>query len=228
MPIRYEVDPARRLVAATADAVVTEADFRDYLTSVLVHPDVRAGFCELVDLRGVTRIEIPDSVIADGIPSTLKEFEQPLKESRTAIVVSEENAAEVSRLYDLVRRVIPIRVRLFGDMGEARDWLGLTRRAQPSERRVAPRKAVQIGVLCRTGVQNRSAQIVNLSLSGALLLCPTVSPAIGAPIEIQWDPPGADVASKLRGTVVRHAEDGFAVRFQSVTEELLRLLGDPF
>jgi hypothetical protein len=228
MPIRFEVDPAQRLVMATADEVVTQADLRDYLTSVLVHPDVRPGFRELADLRGVTRIEIPASAISDGISSAIKEIEREVQETRTAILVSDHNAAEVSRLYDLLRTAVPSTVRLFSDMDEAREWLGLARENPPAERRVVPRSTVQIAVLCGMEVEDRSAQIVNLSLSGALLSCPTIRPAIGAPVHIRWEPPGAQGPSELRGTVVRHADGGFAVRFQTVTAELLRILGDPF
>ena len=105
MPIRFEVDPARRLVLATAVAVVTEADLRDYLTSVLAHPYVRPGFDELADLRGVTRIEIPDSVVTEAIPSAIKEHEPQLHKTRNAIVVSEENREQVSHLCELLRGI---------------------------------------------------------------------------------------------------------------------------
>jgi hypothetical protein len=228
MPIRYEVDPAHRVVVATADEVVTQADLLDYLASVLAHPDVRPGFCELADLRGVTRIEISDSAISDGVPSAIKEVEREVQETRTAVVVADHNAAEVLRVYELLRTAVPSTVRLFSDMDEAREWLGLAREGRPAERRVVPRSTVQIAVLCGMDIEDRSAQIVNLSLSGALLSCPTIRPAIGALVHIQWEPPGAQEMSELRGTVVRHADDGFAVRFQTVTAELLRLLGDPF
>jgi len=228
MPIRYEVDPARGLVVATADGVVTEADLRDYVTSVLSHPDVRPGFRELVDLRGATRIEIRPSAMLEGIPSSIKEFEQHLGATRTAVVVPEDRVEEVSRLYDLLRRVVPNAIRLFCAMDEAREWLGIGGAIRPSQRRVAPRSAVRIDVTCRTGVQDGPAEIVNLSLSGALLVCPAIRPAIGEPVEIQWEPPGMRGTSELRGTVVRHAGGGFAVRFQRATPELLWLLGDPF
>lgn len=228
MPIRFEVDPARRLVVTTAGAVVTQADLQNYITSVLAHPGVRPGFCELVDLRGVTRIEIPESVIADGLPNAIKEHKQQLTKSKTAIVTSEDNAEEVSRLYELLRRAVPTTVGLFGDLDEAREWLGLTRGSLRSERRVAPRSTVQIAVLCSTGMQFRSAEIIDLSLSGALLSCPTIRPAIGVPVQIWWESPGAQGMFELLGTVVRHVEGGFAVRFQTATAELLWLLGDPF
>jgi len=228
MPSRYEVDPARRLVLATADAVVTEADLRDYVTSVLAHPDIRPGFRELLDLRGVTRIEVRPSAMLEGVPNSIKEFTEQLGETRTAVVAPEDRAEEVARLCDLVRRVVPNTIRLFGDMDEARAWLGLAGETRPSQRRVAPRSAVRIGVTCRMGTLDRPAEIVNLSLSGALLVCPAMQPEVGVPVEIWWEPPGRSGTSELRGTVVRHAESGFAVRFQRATPDLLWLLGDPF
>jgi hypothetical protein len=48
------------------------------------------------------------------------------------------------------------------------------------------------------------------------------------PIHIRWEPPGVQRTSELSGTVVRHAEGGFAVRFHKATAELLSFLGDPF
>jgi len=92
-------------------------------------------------------------VIAEGIPSAIKEHESQLNETRTAIVVSEDNWEEVSRLYDLLRSALPTTVRLFGDMDDARAWLGLGGASRRSERRVAPRRAVEIAVRFQTATE---------------------------------------------------------------------------
>lgn len=228
MPVQYEVDPAHRLVLATAVGVVTEVDLRNYIESVLAHPDLRPGFRELADLRGLTRIEISVSAIVGGVPGAIRGLERQLKETKTALVASKFNLEMVSRLYEFLRTSVPTTVRLFTDMDEARQWLGLAEERREGERRVAPRREVPIPVFCQIGTQNHSAEIINLSLSGALLSCPTIRPAIGTPVEIQWRPPGSEEGSMLRGTVVRNYEGGFAVRFPTMTADLLRFLGDPF
>ena len=81
-----------------------------------------------------------------------------------------------------------------------------------------------MSVFVRSGVQERSAQVVDISLSGALVECPAVLPVPGAPIKIQFGPPEADPPIELEGMIVRRTDDGFAIHFDGITTKLLELL----
>ena len=51
-----------------------------------------------------------------------------------------------------------------------------------------------------------------------------IYPVLGAPIKIQFGPPEVDPPIDLKGTVVRHTEAGFAIRFAAITKELQELV----
>ncbi len=95
------------------------------------------------------------------------------------------------------------------------------------KRRAARRKRGPLTAICRSGDQEVVAQIVNISLSGALLKCASLRPVRGALVRIWWDPSDAHAPNELTGTVVRNMEMGFAIEFREVTKELLQLLDDP-
>ncbi len=96
-----------------------------------------------------------------------------------------------------------------------------------TKRRAARRKRGPLTAICRSGDQEALTQIVNISLSGALLKCASLRPVRGALVKIWWDPSDAHAPIELTGTVVRNMEMGFAIEFREVTKELLQLLDGP-
>ena len=92
------------------------------------------------------------------------------------------------------------------------------------ERRAAPRIQVQLSVLAQSGTEQTSAQLVNISVTGALLEAPWAHPPLGALVKLQFESTEVDEPIKLTGTVARHTASAFAVRFHQVTNELLRLV----
>ncbi len=94
------------------------------------------------------------------------------------------------------------------------------------ERRTAQRIQVQLSVLTRSGTVQRSTQLVNISVTGALLETTWAHPPLGALVKLLFESPEVDGPIKLTGTVARHTASGFAVRFQQVTKELLNLVAD--
>ncbi len=221
MPITYRVDRERKLVLATAQGVLTEADLRAYVRTVLSDSQVRPGFNELIDLRNMTSVEVSTLGVGSIVDVILK-FAHAVKESKTALVASDLNVQEVSRLNEFLRTTVPTTVQLFRDVAAARAWLGLSvaRPNNPGERRVAPRTEVRFAVLCRSGIRNGAGVLVNISASGALLECPSICPATDSILTIQFDTPERDAPIKLRGKVVRQTKAGFAVQFLRVTPEL--------
>lgn len=95
------------------------------------------------------------------------------------------------------------------------------------ELRGAPRKQVRFNVVYRSGIQEGSGQLVNISHVGALLVSNSIHPSLGRLVKISFNAPDMDATIELTGTVVRETKDGFAIRFISVTKEFLQLMGDP-
>ncbi len=89
------------------------------------------------------------------------------------------------------------------------------------ERRGAPRKEVHLSVLCRSGIRQGSARLVDISLTGAQLEMTTIRPAEGMLVKVRLDSPSIE----LKGKVVRHTAHGFAIQFLSVlTKEVADLM----
>ena len=95
-----------------------------------------------------------------------------------------------------------------------------------AERRAWPGKKVQLSVLCRLGLVDRAAVLVNISLSGAELESSTVSLPPDAIVRIKFVPPQSRSGTpvELKGRVVRYTSKGFAIEFLTITKELEQLV----
>ena len=219
MTITYHVEAEAELVLTTGKGVLTDSDLHSYVKAVLSNSEVRPGFNELIDLRAVTRVQLSDPEIDTTIQAIL-ESEQQIKETNTAMVASDGNTDEISRLYEILQTSVPATVRFFGDLSEARAWLGLS---QEQGRGGAPRKAASHRVRIRTGIHDLSAQLIDISRSGALLQCATFQPPKGRSLKIQIQRQGGANVD-LTGTVVRVTQNTFAIQFVSVPDELADLM----
>ena len=213
MPITYRVDVEHRVVLATANGVLTDADLLVHLGTLTTDPDVQPGFNELYNLRDMVVVEITASSVED-VRGFIHQIEQHFKDSKTAIVASDHNTAEVSYLFELLRTNVSAEVQLFHDLVAAREWLGLR------DARKAPRKQVSFVVVCRAGIREAPAHLVNLSLSGALMKSELLQPERGRMVTIQF--PHFEVLA----TVVRHTENGIAIDFLGRPDELAEMLRD--
>ena len=213
MPITYRVAVEHRVVLATANGVLTDADLLVHLGTLTTDPDVQPGFNELYNLRDIMEVEITASSVED-VRGFIHQIEQHFKESKTALVASDHNTAEVSYLFELLRTNVPATVRLFHDLAAAREWLGLP------DTRSAPRRQVSFAVICRTATHEAPARLVNISLSGALLESESLRVNRGRLVTIQF--PSFEVV----GTVVHHTETGFAIQFLKTPDKFAEMLRD--
>jgi hypothetical protein len=94
------------------------------------------------------------------------------------------------------------------------------------EKRVEPRKALSLPVLCQSGMETGSAQTVNVSISGALLESASLRPERGTLVKLVFLAPGSDTPRELIGTLVRHTETGFAIQFLVMEPAILELVGE--
>ncbi len=221
MPVTYRVDLECDVILATAAGTVTLEDLQAYISSVLGDPDVRPGFNELLDLREVTEVAIPP-LDPGPVVDSVRDVDQGLKQRKSAAVASTDNEAAITPLYRLLRDVLPNEFRLFVDWHAALDWLGIA--ADTPEQRRALRKPVSLTVLCRTGLEEASGRLRNISLSGAFIESKSLRPGRGRFVNVRLHAPKIDEEIELTGTVVRQTNAGFAIQFVKATEQLQRML----
>ena len=94
------------------------------------------------------------------------------------------------------------------------------------ERRSAPRKKVNLAVLCKSGEQRGAGQMVNVSLSGALLEPASIRPEQDAAVRILFTTPGARRATDLSGTVARCTDTGFAIHVLAANDALREFVAE--
>ena len=94
------------------------------------------------------------------------------------------------------------------------------------EHRGALRKKVHFSVLCRTGVKQGQATLVDISLTGAQLESSAILPPPGMLVTIRVAQPEQEEPIALIGRAVRRTPRGFAMQFLSVTDELRKLIAD--
>ncbi len=220
MAITNCVDTKAELVLSRGDGVVTTSDLQRYMETVLSNPEVRSGFKGLMDFRTVTEVRLSDREIDTGIQAALEDGR--VNDTNTAMVGSDANTEVLSKLCKLLEASLPANVRLFGDLPEARTWLGLS----PEQGHWRdPRKAASNKVRIRTGIHELRGQLINISRSGALLKCPTYQPFKGRTLKIEIQRQGASDVD-LAGTVVRVTQNTFATQFQSVTDEVAKRIDE--
>ena len=120
MPAKYRIDVARRLVLSRAWGVFTAQDLYDHYNSLAADPAFDPGFSQLVDLRDVERVDMEPSVIRRHALEYL--FSSG---TQRALVTSSDVEYHLARMYKTFAEYVPQNVRVFRDMHDAEQWLGL-------------------------------------------------------------------------------------------------------
>jgi hypothetical protein len=94
-----------------------------------------------------------------------------------------------------------------------------------SNRRRGSRVPTRFESLYSAGRSEGTGTLADISYSGALIASASLKPEIGKPLRIYvFVQPVAPF--ELVGTVVRHTDDGFAIEYDSLREEVRRLVDD--
>ncbi len=227
MPITYRIDGARKVVLTKAEGVLTDADLRAHVVTLLSDADVRPEFNELIDLREVTELEVSERGFGEVVKAIL-DAEQQVQESKTALVASNRDPEDVSRFSALLRASVPATVELFHELAAARAWLGVADDGSDSagEQRAAPRKTLRLSVLYGSSIPEQVAEVVNISISGALLTCAAPPPDAGTTVKVRFVASETDTTIEVDAQVIRHTDTGFAIHFSVMTTGLIRLVRD--
>jgi hypothetical protein len=126
MPITYHIDHDQRLVDATADGVLTDADIFGYQREVWSRPDV-AGYDEVIDMTRVSTVEFPSRDRMAHLARLSASMDAPGSPSRFAIVAQSDFYFGLGRMYQAFREMNKQGTKVVGvfrTRGEAMQWLG--------------------------------------------------------------------------------------------------------
>jgi hypothetical protein len=121
--ITFSLDPARRIRTAQYTGIVDDAMLLQAYAVLLAEPDYDATYDDLVDLRGVTRLEISATAMRQLI-AMYSPVDQLGVRTRLAVVAASDVTFGMSRMYELLRGDgVPEEIRVFRSYDDAIAWL---------------------------------------------------------------------------------------------------------
>ena len=120
MPASYRIDVARRVVLSRAWGVFSAQDVFDHFTALAADPAFDPSFYQLIDLRDVEQVDLETSFIRRHALERLF-----AGGALRALVVSSDIHYGLARMYGAYAEYASQNVRVFRDMHEAEQWLGL-------------------------------------------------------------------------------------------------------
>lgn len=125
MPIEHRVDAEANLLVVVASGPVADEDLLKYARRIAEDVSISAGHDELIDLRGVEAGGEVTSPTLRRVASMFSAIDRTPERSRVALVANSDVAYGLSRMYQAFRSESPLDLRVFREMPEAREWLGL-------------------------------------------------------------------------------------------------------
>ena len=119
-----EIEKEHSRVIATWGPVVTDAALMDYQKSVWSDPAVR-GFDELIDFRGLDKIEVTTEGL-EAVAYAAAGMDEQIEPSRFAIVIRDTLSFGLSRMYEAFREMHAKSTRqimIFNQLEQALAWL---------------------------------------------------------------------------------------------------------
>jgi hypothetical protein len=120
MPASFRIDVARRLVLSRAWGIVTAQDLFDHYTALAADPAFDPAFPQLIDLREIERVDMEPSIIRRHALEYLF-----ASGTQRALVTASNIPYQLARMYGHFAAYVPQNVRVFRDMHDALQWLGL-------------------------------------------------------------------------------------------------------
>lgn len=120
---RYDVDKAGRLITASFEGEITDADLFDYLSQMLAQTSYASGWRSLIEMAGVTAVSLTTAGV-QRMHALPLHMEERLKGARAAIVVPEGSSAmPLARLYEKMAATKAYDIVVFTDRELAMKWL---------------------------------------------------------------------------------------------------------
>jgi len=120
MPADYTIDKQEGVVYATIWGDLTAEDVTAARMRLKADPDFSPGMKQLIDGRGLT------DWVPTGTETSMLATHDPFGSgAQRAFVASEDVFYGMFRMYQILTDSPEIRVAVFRDMEEAREWLGI-------------------------------------------------------------------------------------------------------
>ena len=124
MPVHYTIDGERGVIFAAFGSRLADEDVEELIRRLLADPDFLPSHDQLVDTSAVTDLRLSATSVI-----RLAETGNPGFTGRRAIVAPSPAVFGVSRMFEMYRDSGSHRLRVFREMAEAREWLGLAETA---------------------------------------------------------------------------------------------------
>ena len=121
MPIRYAIDDAAGIVAVTAEGDVRQEEDLECFGALVANPGYRPGMGLLLDYRN--RVSVATTEQVKQFVEAAARLREAFDGSRCAIVVSEDVAFGMARMYAALAEDSFIPMNVFRDPDEAARWL---------------------------------------------------------------------------------------------------------
>jgi hypothetical protein len=131
MVVKIRVDGAARVRHSVLEGTVGDDDLVDAYTAVLADPDFDPTLNDLVDARGVRRVDVTPAGVR-RLADLIQQIDRLALPTKVAMVATSDPAYETARMYEALRtgQNAPAQHRVFRDMAEAKQWLGLPTRGE--------------------------------------------------------------------------------------------------
>ena len=127
MAVKIRVDGAARVRHSVLEGTVDDETLVVAYAAVLADPDFDPTLNDLVDARGVRRVDVTPAGVR-RLADLVQQIDRMALPTKVAVVAPDDVAYETARMYEALRigQNAPAEHRVFRDMAEARRWLGLS------------------------------------------------------------------------------------------------------
>ena len=122
MPITFQIDVDQNLILTTASGTLTDEDVLGLKTQLVQHPDFRLGMGELSDIRNIDRLAVTPAGVRAMVQQD-KDHQDHVASHKLALVISEDVAFGMARMYQMLTESTMENVGVFRDLDEAKAWL---------------------------------------------------------------------------------------------------------
>ena len=126
MPIEYSIDKNLGVVFTTASGVLTDDEILEHKRKVIADPNFKSGYVELSDVRSVADLTLSASALEQFVAQDDADAER-LRNYKLAIVVSGALEFGMGAMYEMMSQANSRDVRVFRDVGLAKEWLQIPR-----------------------------------------------------------------------------------------------------
>ena len=132
MVVKIHVDGVARVRYSVLEGTVDDDGLVDAYAAVLADPDFDPTLNDLVDARGVRRVDVTPAGVR-RLADLIQQVDRLALPTKVAVVAPQDVAYETARMYESLRvgQHSPAEHRVFREMDEARRWLGLSEDGRP-------------------------------------------------------------------------------------------------